>query len=494
MGVDPTPGMLIGGSVQSTPKIHVVGAGLAGSEAAHYLASRGFQVVLHEMRPTRQTEAHKTGQFAELVCSNSLKSKDPASAPGMMKAEMMKVGSLVLDTAAVAEVPGGQALAVDRDIFADKITATLRNHPNVTFVADEVTQPPGSDSGDITLIATGPLTSEKLGQWIAGATGADDLYFYDAIAPIIDATTIDMENAFLANRYDKGEEEAYLNCPMNEAEYNVFIDALIAAEKVPPKNFEKEKFFAGCQPIEAIAATGRESLRFGPMKPVGLTDPKTGRWAHAIVQLRPENRARTAYNLVGFQTKLKYGEQSRVFRLIPALKNVEFLRLGSIHRNTFVCGPKVLRPDLSLKGHPRVYLAGQITGVEGYLESAACGMLAAMFIEQRLLGRPHEAPPANTALGALLRHITASEAKHYQPANIHFGLFDPNLFDGISPAPGGKGLKKDLAREAMVKQAFENFSRWREETEGGLTFSGEEKLGGERSSSRPRSGSEETLK
>jgi methylenetetrahydrofolate--tRNA-(uracil-5-)-methyltransferase len=229
----------------------------------------------------------------------------------------------------------------------------------------------------------------------------------------------------------------------------------MAAEKVPPKDFEKEVFFQGCQPIEAIANTGRDSLRFGPMKPVGLTDPKTGRWAHAVVQLRPENRSLTAYNLVGFQTKLRYGEQARVFRLIPALRNAEFIRLGSIHRNTYVCGPKVLRPDLSLKGHPRVYLAGQITGVEGYLESAACGMMAGMFIEQRLKGLPHSAPPANTALGALLRHITASEPKHYQPANIHFGLFDANLFEGVT------GLKRDGSREKMAEQALRNFQSWR---------------------------------
>ena len=433
------------------PLVHIVGSGLAGSEAAHYLASRGFKVVLHEMRPERMTEAHKTGGCAELVCSNSLKSKDPASAPGMLKAEMNQVGSLILNTAAVSEVPGGQALAVDRDIFSEKVTKALRAHPNVEFSPGEVT---GPFEDGITLFATGPLTSENLGKWLGRATGLDDLYFYDAIAPIIDTTSIDMESAFLANRYDKGEEEAYLNCPMTEEEYNIFIDALTAAEKVPPKNFEKEKFFAGCQPIEAIAATGRQSLRFGPMKPVGLDDPKTGRWAHAIVQLRPENRSRTAYNMVGFQTKLKYGEQSRVFRLIPALRNAEFLRLGSIHRNTYVCGPKVLRPDLSLKGHPRVYLAGQITGVEGYLESAACGMMAALFIEQRLKGLPHEAPPANTALGALLRHITSTDPKHYQPANIHFGLFDPNLFEGVT------GMKKDGSREAMVKQASANFSHW----------------------------------
>jgi methylenetetrahydrofolate--tRNA-(uracil-5-)-methyltransferase len=300
-----------------------------------------------------------------------------------------------------------------------------------------------------------------LSQWLAEATGAKDLYFYDAIAPIIDASSIDMDRAFLANRWDKGEEEAYLNCPMNEAEYTAFIDALISAEKVTPKSFEKEKFFAGCQPIEAICATGRESLRFGPMKPVGLTDPRTGRRPWAVVQLRPENRARTAFNLVGFQTKLKYGEQARVFRLIPALHRAEFLRLGSIHRNTYVCGPRVLRQDLSLKGHPSVYLGGQITGVEGYLESAACGLLAALFIEQRFHGKSHSAPPGNTALGALLRHITGSDADHYQPANAHFGLYDPNLFEGAAH------LKKDELRTLLSQQALANFKSWHQTAEMG---------------------------
>ena len=431
--------------------IHVVGGGLAGSEAAYFLAERGYRVLLHEMRPKLMTPAHKTDGCAELVCSNSFKSKSPVSAPGMLKAEMTRVGSPILRSAGVATVPGGEALAVDRDVFSQSVTQALKSHPNITLLEGEVTE---AFTDGVTLFATGPLTSDALGLWLARATGAEDLYFYDAIAPIIDATTIDMEDAFLQNRYDKGGEEAYLNCPLSQDEYERFIDTLIAAEKVPPKNFEKEKFFQGCQPIEAIAASGRNSLRFGPMKPVGLTHPRTGKHAYAIVQLRPENRSRTAYNMVGFQTKLKYGEQSRVFRLIPALRNAEFLRLGSIHRNTYVCGPRVLRADLSLKGHPTVYLAGQVSGVEGYLESAACGLLAAMFIEQRLQGKPHRAPPANTALGALLRHVTGSDPENYQPANIHFGLFDPNLFEAVT------GLKRDQAREAMAHQALDTFSSW----------------------------------
>jgi methylenetetrahydrofolate--tRNA-(uracil-5-)-methyltransferase len=369
----------------------------------------------------------------------------------MLKAEMNHVGSLVLRAAESSAVPGGEALAVDRDRFSEAITSALRSHPRVTFFNEELKEPPKDGP---TLVATGPLTSEAMSKWLARATGEADLYFYDAIAPIIDATTIDRSIAFSANRYDKGEEVAYVNCPMNDQEYYAFIDALSSAQKVPPKAFEQEKFFQGCQPIEAIAASGRESLRFGPMKPVGLTDPRTGRYPYAAVQLRPENRSLTAYNMVGFQTKLKYGEQSRVLRMIPGLQNVEFLRLGSIHRNTYVCGPRVLRADLSLKAHPTVYLGGQITGVEGYLESAACGMLAAMFIEQRLKDQPHQAPPVNTALGALLRHIVGSDPKNYQPANIHFGLFDLNLFSDLG------GLGKDQIREAMAGQTQTNFRSW----------------------------------
>ncbi|MEK6580578.1 MAG: methylenetetrahydrofolate--tRNA-(uracil(54)-C(5))-methyltransferase (FADH(2)-oxidizing) TrmFO [Bdellovibrionota bacterium] len=431
--------------------VHVVGAGLAGSEAAYFLAERGIHVFLHEMRPAKTTPAHKTAGFAELVCSNSFKSQAPDSAPGILKSEMSRMGSLILRMAALAAVPGGEALAVDRDQFSEGVTCALKSHPFIEFVSGEVK---GPFEDGVTLIATGPLTSDALSKWLGHATGANDLYFYDAIAPIIDATTIDPENSFLANRYGKGEVEAYLNCPMTEEQYYVFIDALMAAEKVPPKGFEKENFFQGCQPIEAIASTGRESLRFGPMKPVGLDNPKTGKRAYAVVQLRPENLARTAYNMVGFQTKLKYGEQARVFKLIPALRNAEFLRMGSIHRNTYVCGPKVLRPDLSLKGHPRVYLAGQVSGVEGYLESAACGLLAASFIDQRLNGQPHHAPGANTGMGALLRHITGGNPDSYQPSNIHFGLFEANYFDESAT------LKRDELRKKIASLTIENFSRW----------------------------------
>lgn len=435
-------------------KIHIVGSGLAGTEAAWFLSRHAEQadleIHLHEMRPQKMTEAHKTDRCAELVCSNSFKTTSPTSAPGMMKAEMRAMGSLALEGAEVARVPAGEALAVDREVFADFMTKKISENPKIIRHSEEVLRP--FEDG-ITLLATGPLTSEDLAKWIATQTG-DDLYFYDAIAPIIETSSIDFEKTFLANRYGKGGEEAYLNCPLNEEEYNAFLDALLAGEKVPPKNFEKEILFQGCQPIESIAATGRDTLRFGPMKPVGLTDPRTGRRPYACVQLRAENQSKTAYNLVGFQTKLKYGEQAKTFRMIPALKSVEFIRLGSIHRNTYVNGPRVLRADLSLRGNPKVYLAGQITGVEGYLESAACGLLAASFILDRVMGRPLEVPPINSALGALLRYVTGSDPKNYQPINACFAIYEPAVFSG------SEGLRKDDLRKLMAEQALPNFMAW----------------------------------
>lgn len=437
-----------------TQKVHIVGSGLAGTEAAWFLARHadeaGLEIHLHEMRPLKMTEAHKTDRCAELVCSNSFKTTSPTSAPGMMKAEMRAMGSLALEGADVARVPAGEALAVDRDVFAEFMTKKIEGNPKIIRHAEEVLRP--FDDG-ITLIATGPLTSEGLAKWIGAQTG-DDLYFYDAIAPIVETSSIDNDKVFLANRYGKGGEEAYLNCPLTEDEYDAFITAILAGEKVPPKNFEKEILFQGCQPIESIAATGRDTLRFGPMKPVGLTDPKTGRRPYACVQLRAENQSKTAYNLVGFQTKLKYGEQARIFRMIPALANAEFIRLGSIHRNTYVNGPRVLRADLSLKGNPKVYMAGQVTGVEGYLESAACGLMAANFILDRVMGRPLEVPPVNTAMGALLRYVTGSDPANYQPINACFAIYDPAVF------PGSEGLRKDDLRKLMAGQALPNFLAW----------------------------------
>lgn len=438
-------------SEPNVQEVHIIGAGLAGSEAAYFLAERGISVTIHEMRPQTMTAAHSSGDCAELVCSNSFKSTNPNTAHGMLKTEMTQMGSLVLKIAPDVAVPAGDALAVDRKLFSEKITQVLHTHPNISFFHEDVSKP---RNDKITLIATGPLTSPSLTEWLVRITGSEDLYFYDAIAPIVEASSVDPLYSFSANRYDKGEEAAYLNCPMDEAQYQEFIDTLLTARCVPPKLFEQEKFYSGCQPIEAIAQTGRESLRFGPMKPVGLDDPRTGKRPHAVLQLRPENRSKTAYNLVGFQTKLTYGEQARVFRRIPALRDAEFLRFGSIHRNTYVCGPRVLRPDLSLRGQPKVYLGGQLTGVEGYLESAACGMLAAHFIYQRLRERPHEAPPADTTLGALLRHVTAANDKNYQPSGMHFGLLDPLFFPDVT------GLPKDVSRAKMAEHARGSFSKW----------------------------------
>ncbi len=450
--------------------VHVVGAGLAGCEAAYFLASRGHRVKLHEMRPEKSTPAHQSASFAELVCSNSFKSKVPASAPGILKHEMQALGSLVLATGLAHELPGGDALTVDRRAFSLAITERLASHPLIELVRGEVSEPfPGA----ITLLATGPLTSDQLAHWLhhtrpqsgtrdwrfagfdpSATSPSSELYFYDAIAPIVEASSLDESQTFLANRYEKGGEAAYLNCPLSESEYRCFWEALVSSECVPPRVFEKEIFFQGCQPIEAIAATGLDSLRFGPMKPVGLVDPRTGELPFAALQLRQENSSKSAYNLVGFQTKLKYRAQSEVFRLIPALKNAEFLRMGSIHRNTYICGPAALRADLSLRGHPLVYLAGQLTGVEGYLESAACGLLAGLFIAQRLQGVAHQLPPANTALGSLLRHITGGDPKSYAPTNIHFGLFNPQYFTRL------QGLEKADVRAQIAAQAAESFARW----------------------------------
>jgi len=436
-------------------EVHIVGAGLAGSEAAWQLASFGTPVCLHEMRPHKKTPAHQSDGFAELVCSNTFKSRAESTGPGLLKLEMKAMNSLVVKTAEHTAVPAGEALAVDRREFSRQITIKLRNHPLIRVIEEEVTKP---EPGEIYLLATGPLTSEPLGEWLAEATTEEDLYFYDAIAPIVDADSIDRSIVFEANRYNKGGEAAYLNCPMTKDEYHNFIVALLSAETVRPRPFEKEKFYRGCQPIEAIAATGMDTLRYGPMKPVGLTDPRTGTRPWATVQLRTENLSRSAYNLVGFQTKLKYGAQQEVFRLIPGLGHATFHRMGSIHRNTYVCGPKVLRADLSLKSNPVIYLAGQITGVEGYLESAACGLLAATFIQQRLENRIHSAPPANSAMGALLHHVIGSEQKDFQPSGIHFGLFEHLHFDSLA------GKKKDIVRSEISRQARENHTAWLKES------------------------------
>ncbi|HZF11697.1 MAG TPA: methylenetetrahydrofolate--tRNA-(uracil(54)-C(5))-methyltransferase (FADH(2)-oxidizing) TrmFO, partial [Thermoanaerobaculia bacterium] len=401
----------------STP-VHVIGAGLAGSECAWQLARRGVPVVLHEMRPGRGTPAHKGGDFAELVCSNSLRSDDPHHAAGLLKREMEELGSLIIASARRAAVPAGSALALDRDRFATLVTETLSAHPLVSVRREEVTALP---LGDL-VIATGPLTSEAMSTALAGLLGSEYLYFYDAIAPIVDAESLDLTKLFWQSRYGKGDGDDYLNSPLDREQYRVFYDALLAAEVVTPHEFEKAIFFEGCLPIEELARRGVDTLRFGPMKPVGLTGPD-GRRPWAVVQLRQENLAKSQFNLVGFQSRMKWGEQERVLRLLPGLENARFERFGQIHRNTFVNAPTHLDRHYRVKAEPRVRLAGQITGVEGYLESAATGLAIGLYISMERQGHAPEPFPATTALGALARHLTESDPKHFQPANINYGLF-----------------------------------------------------------------------
>ena len=410
-------------STEPAAAVHVIGGGLAGCEAAWQLGSRGIPVVLHEMRPVRTTPAHDTDNLAELVCSNTLGSRLPHTAPGIFKAELRCLGSLVVAAGEAAYVPAGGALAVDRERFAEVITGALEGLPTVEIRREEVTElPPGR-----VVIASGPLTSPTLAEHIAGLTGDDDLYFYDAIAPIVNVDTVDHDIAFWGNRYGEDEAGDYLNLPMDKPQYEAFIAALLAGDVTPGKEFEEERFFAGCQPIEAIAATGPESLRFGPMKPVGLDDPRTGRWAWAVVQLRRETRTGAAMNLVGFQTKLRYGEQTRIFRTIPGLAEAEFLRLGSVHRNTFINAPVLLDEGLRSRAEPRVSFAGQITGCEGYTESSAMGLWAALTIVGERSGVPVEPPPSVTMLGALLEYLRTGPTKgRFQPMNVNFGLLPPD--------------------------------------------------------------------
>lgn len=420
-------------------KVRIIGAGLAGCEAAHWLARRGIPVELFEMRPSRLTEAHKTGDFAELVCSNSFKSLSPITAPGILKAEMELLGSLAISCARKAAIGAGEALAVDRDVFSRAMTEAIKAQPLITVRQEEVLSLP-DDPNSLTILATGPLTSPALSESLRRHTGSDHFYFYDAISPIIDAQSLNMEIIFAANRYGKktralessdvttDESADYLNCPMNREQYERFIGLLLSSERVESKSFERIKHFEGCMPIEEMADRGLNTLRFGPMKPVGLDDPKTGREPYAAVQLRPENQSKSAYNLVGFQTKLKYGEQSKVFRTIPGLENAEFLRLGSMHRNTFVDSPRVLQLDLSLRSARHIMLAGQITGVEGYMESASMGILAGIFAEARIKQIPVPNPPAASGLGSLLGHVRNTLNTDFQPSGLNFGLFEDAPF------------------------------------------------------------------
>jgi methylenetetrahydrofolate--tRNA-(uracil-5-)-methyltransferase len=400
-------------------RVRIIGAGLAGSEAAWQCARRGLEVELYEMRPVRTTPAHQTAHFAELVCSNSLKSDTVNTAPWLLKEEMRRAGSLLMEIAAQTAVPAGHALAVDRDRFAEAVTGAIEGEPLIRVVHEEVTRIDENDG--ITVVASGPLTSDALSQEILRLSSSDQLYFYDSISPIVEADSIDMSRVYMAARYDKGTAD-YINCPMTREEYNRFIDALLEAQSVDAKEWEKLNYFEGCLPIEEIARRGRDTLRFGPMKPVGLRDPRTGHIPYAVVQLRQENLRADSYNLVGFQNHLKFGEQARILRLIPGLENAKFLRYGQIHRNTYINGPTLLQETLQMKQHPNVLFAGQISGVEGYVESIATGLLAGVQAAALASGTEPVAPPRATAFGALVNYICHAEAKSFQPANITFDL------------------------------------------------------------------------
>ncbi|TQR17407.1 FADH(2)-oxidizing methylenetetrahydrofolate--tRNA-(uracil(54)-C(5))-methyltransferase TrmFO [Psychrobacillus soli] len=401
-----------------TEIVNVIGGGLAGSEAAWQIAKRGVKVRLYEMRPVKQTPAHHTDKFAELVCSNSLRANNLTNAVGVIKEEMRMLDSLIIESADNSSVPAGGALAVDRHDFAGRVTEAIRNHPLIEVVNEEVTEIPEG----ITVIATGPLTSPALAEKVKEMTGQEYLYFYDAAAPIVEKDSIDMDKVYLKSRYDKGEA-AYLNCPMTEEEFNRFYDALVAAEVVPLKEFEKEIYFEGCMPVEIMAERGRKTLLFGPMKPVGLEDPKTGKRPYAVVQLRQDDAAGTLYNIVGFQTHLKWGPQKEVLKLIPGLENVEIVRYGVMHRNTFINSPYVLQPTYQLKANPHIFFAGQMTGVEGYVESAGSGLLAGINAAKLAKGEELVIFPSETALGSMARYITEADPKNFQPMNINFGLF-----------------------------------------------------------------------
>ena len=442
--------------------VHIVGGGLAGSEAAWQLAERGHEVVLHEMRPVRGTEAHKTDRLAELVCSNTFKSTETSNAHGLLKAEMRLLGCMILECADEARVPGGSALTVDREVFSAKVDARVSGHARISIVRDEVTELPSPG-----IVATGPLTSDALAAAIRERLGVASLAFYDAIAPIVAYDSIDLDVVFRASRYGKetmpglsgaegdGEGEgAYLNCPMSREQYEAFLDALTLADQATAHEFDAVPYFDGCMPAEEIARRGRESLRFGPMKPVGLTDPRTGREAYAIVQLRMEDRGGRMWNLVGFQTRLRYLEQQRVFRLIPGLANAEFLRFGSIHRNSYLNAPAALAPHLALKDNAMVLFAGQLTGVEGYTESTATGLLAGINLFRLLAGDAPVIPPPTTMLGALYRYLREADPRHFQPMNANFGLVDEL---------GARVKDKRIKREKLAERALADMTRWRDE-------------------------------
>ncbi|HVS03741.1 MAG TPA: methylenetetrahydrofolate--tRNA-(uracil(54)-C(5))-methyltransferase (FADH(2)-oxidizing) TrmFO [Thermoanaerobaculia bacterium] len=442
-----SPGPSTHGGGGGEPVVRVVGGGLAGSECAWQLARRGVAVELSEMRPLRPTPAHHTDRFAELVCSNSLRSDEPDHPAGLLKQEMERFGSLIIAAARLAAVPAGGALAVDRDRFAGLVSEALAGHPLVTIRRQEVTAIPEGP----TVLATGPLTSPALAAALEALLGEGYLYFYDAIAPIVDAETLDLDKLFWGSRYGKGEGADYLNAPLDEPQYLAFHQALVAAEVLPPHEFEQALFFEGCLPIEEMARRGVDTLRYGPLKPVGLTAPDGSRpWA--VVQLRQENLARSHFNLVGFQSRLKWGDQARVLRMIPGLERAEFVRLGQIHRNTFVNAPAHLDACYRLESRPETRLAGQITGVEGYLESAATGLAIGLYLSRELRGEPLQPIPATTALGALARHLTQSDPAHFQPANVNLGLF----------LPLERSVPRHRRRAAYAERARRELAAWAE--------------------------------
>jgi methylenetetrahydrofolate--tRNA-(uracil-5-)-methyltransferase len=426
-------------------EIKVIGGGLSGAEAAFQMAERGVHVLLFEMRPVCLTPAHKTSFLSELVCSNSLKSKELTNAHGLLKEELRRLGSLLVPIADQSAIPGGKALVVDRDRFAAKVTETLEGHKNITVIREQMREIPEG----VVVIATGPLTGGAFAEKLRTLTAKDNLYFFDAISPIVDASSIDMERAFFGSRY-MNDSDDYLNCPLTQEEYQAFHEALMTARRVDLREFEGTPFFEGCLPIEVMAERGRNTLLFGPMKPVGMIDTRTGREPFAIVQLRRENQTGTMYNMVGFQTKLTYPEQQRVFGLIPALRNASFFRFGSIHRNTFVKGPEALCENLSFKGRKDVFLAGQITGVEGYMESMAMGLLAGLSAFSFMKGSVFTPPPATTCVGALLRYVTTPR-KDFQPMNINFGILE------------GYNKKR---KDACVRHALSEIEGWKKQADG----------------------------
>ncbi|SLN55858.1 methylenetetrahydrofolate--tRNA-(uracil(54)-C(5))-methyltransferase (FADH(2)-oxidizing) TrmFO [Oceanibacterium hippocampi] len=439
-------------SNQEMQPIHVVGGGLAGSEAAWQIARLGVPVMLHEMRPIRGTDAHQTDGLAELVCSNSFRSDDVENnAVGLLHEEMRRADSLILQCGDRHKVPAGGALAVDREAFSEAVGAALADHPLVTVERGEIEGLP-PETWDSTIIATGPLTSPALAEAIRDLTGEKSLAFFDAIAPIVYKDSIDFSKAWYQSRYDKGDGADYINCPLDKAGYEAFIEALLAADTALAKEWEGTPYFDGCLPIEVMAERGPETLRFGPMKPVGLTNPHSGEDAYAVVQLRQDNKLGTLYNMVGFQTKLKHGAQVEIFRAIPGLENARFARLGGLHRNTFLNSPTLLDPTLRLKAAPRLRFAGQITGVEGYVESAAIGLLAGRFAAAERLGQEPSMPPRTTAFGALIDHITGgAHAETFQPMNVNFGLFPPLE---------GRKMRKRERRPAMARRALDDLAGW----------------------------------